>query len=283
MVHQPNRPRMSLTETIHRRTSIRTYTGEPLAPEHLTLLQGVAKHAPRLTQTPVRFGFIEGRAQVEHILKGIVGNYGKVQGAPALIVGISGQGPYPQESLGFAMEHLILEATRQNIGTCWNSGMFDSKHAEEQVSLEPGEQILAVSPVGYPAPSGQDKLLKTLVMAKKRKALKDIIYADSWRGNAQTVLDSRPGIESIAEAVRWAPSATNRQPWRMILTAKTVVLTSTRRNSGLDNGIAMAHWYIAAHEEGLPGNWDLEPDRAALRKTLSIPDNIALVGVYPIA
>lgn len=282
MAHQTRQPQISLTEAIHLRTSVRAYTGRPLAPEHLTMLKGIARSVPRLTDTPVHFAFVEDREKVEYILRGILGNYGKVKDAPLLTVGITGEGPHPHASLGYAMEYLILEATRHNIGTCWNSSMFDRKYVAQEVALSPGEEVLAVSPIGYPRPSGSNDFLKSLVGAKKRKYLKDIIFAEYWASGPGTLFESRPDLRRTAEAVRWAPSAVNRQPWRLILTGTSVVLTSVSKNSGLDNGIAMAHWAIAAHEEGIPGTWELNPDGDALRQLLRLPDHVELVGVYPL-
>ena len=282
MVHQTRQPQISLTEAIHLRTSVRAYTGEPLAPEHLTMLKGVARTAPRLTDTPVRFAFVEDPEKVKYILRGIIGNYGKVKDAPLLMVGITGEGPHPHESLGYTMEYLILEATRHRIGTCWHSGMFSREHVVQEVSLSTGEEVLAVSPIGYPLPSGGKDLVRLLAGAKKRKHLKDIVFADQWANDARPLLDNRPDLQRIAEAVRWAPSGMNRQPWRLILTNTSAVLTSVSKNAGLDSGIAAAHWAIAAHEEGIPGTWNLNPDRNALKQSLRLPDHVELVGVYPL-
>jgi len=283
MVRQTRQPQTSLTEAIRLRTSVRAYTGEPLAPEHLTMLKGVARTAPRLTDTPVRFAFVEDPEKVKYILRVIIGNYGKAKDVPLLMIGITGEGPLPHESLGYAMEYIILEATRHNIGTCWNSGTFNRKHLVQEVSLSAGEEVPAVSPIGYPLPSGGKDFVKSLVGAKKRKPLTDIVFADQWANDARPLLDNRPDLQRIAEAVRWAPSGMNRQPWRLILTDTSVVLTSVSKNGGLDSGIAAAHWAIAAHEEGIPGTWDVNPDRDALKQSLRLPDQVKLVGVYPLA
>lgn len=283
MVNQPNRHQETLTQAIHRRKSIRSYSGAPLAPEHLGMLKGIAKNAPRLTDTPVRFAFVEDESQVDHILVGILGGYGKVKNAPALLVGIVGPGSHPAESLGFTMEYLILEATRHSIGTCWVSGTFRRKDVVEIVHSKAGEQVLAVSPLGYAVGAGGGELIKSIVGAKKRKPLKDIVFAGHWLGDSQSLLDTQAHLKRIVEAVRWAPSALNRQPWRLILTEKAAVLASVSKNSGLDNGIAMAHWAIAAHEEGIPGKWELAPSRDAWQERLQLPGNVTLVGVYPLS
>jgi nitroreductase len=281
--NQTNLCPATLAEAIQRRTSIRSYTGAPLAEEHLSVLKDMAQTAPRLTNTPVRFVFVEDEGRIDRILVGLLGRYGKIKNPPALVAGIAGPGSYVEESLGFTMQHLILEATRHSIGTCWVSGMFKRKDAAEAAHLAPGEQVLAVSPLGYAAGSGGGELLKSLVGSKKRKSLEDIVYVDRWLGKSPTYLAVDVQLKRIAEAMRWAPSAVNRQPWRLILTETAAVLASVSRDSGLDNGIAMAHWTIAAHEEGLDGRWELELDRNEWRRRLQFPNHATLVGVYPLS
>lgn len=282
MANLPNRHQETLTQAIHRRRSVRSYSGAPLAPEHLDMLKGIARHAPRLTDTSVRFAFVEDRAAVDLILVGILGDCGKVKDAPALIVGIVGPGAHPAESLGFTMEYLVLEATRHNIGACWISDTFNRKSVVERVPLQAGEQALVVSPLGYPAGSGSRSLFGLPGSARKRKLLQDIVFADRWLGDSRSLLDTQVDLRRIAEAVRWAPSARNRQPWRLILMKDAAVLVSISKNSGLDNGIAMAHWAIAAHEEGFRGQWELAPSRDVWQERLQLPDHVTLVGVYPL-
>ncbi len=282
MVNQPNRHQETLAQAIFRRKSIRSYTGQPLAAEHLAMLKGIARSAPRLTDTPVRFAFVEDPKQVDHVFVGILGSYGKIKNAPALLVGIAGPGDRMEESLGFTMEYMVLEATRHNIGTCWVSGMFRRRNVAEIVPLHEGEKVLAVSPLGYPAGAGGGGLLKSLAGSARRKDVFDIVFAERWQGDAHPMLEARPDLLRAVEAVRWAPSAMNRQPWRLILTDAAAVLTSVSKSSGLDNGIAMAHWAIAAHEEGLPGTWDVNPNRADWQPRLHLPDGVTLVGVYPL-
>jgi nitroreductase len=286
MVNESRQPQIPLTEAIRRRTSCRAYNGLPLAPEHLIMLKGIARSAPRLNAAPVRFAFLEGVEQTEAILSGLVGSYGRTRGAPLLLAGIAGPGQHRGESLGYTMEWLILEATRHNIGSCWMSGTFDRQRLAGKIALEEGEEVLAVSPLGYPSADADSalsqKLVKTLVGANKRKPLRDIVFADYWGNSAEALLVNRPDLQRMAEAIRLAPSAVNRQPWRLILTPSMAVLASVSKRSGLDNGIALCHWTIAAHEEGLSGVWDLNPDREALREALRLPAKMEIIGIYPL-
>jgi nitroreductase len=80
--------------------------------------------------------------------------------------------------------------------------------------------------------------------------------------------------------VQRAPSAINRQPWRLIFAQSMMALISVSKGAGLDLGIAMAHWSIAAQEEKLPGAWNLAPDRERLTREMQIPPTVELVAVW---
>jgi len=279
---QDRRPGMSLFEAISRRKSCRTFNGEPLASEHLALLKGLGRTAPRLGDRPVRFAFIEGVAQTEAILTGVIGSYGKTKGAPALLVGIVKSGPLAHESLAFTMEYLILEATRHNIGSCWISGTFDRRRLAGELTLAAGEEIPVVAPIGYPAaqPGLGQSFLRKIAGAGHRKSLREIVFVDHWEGSSIALLGGRPEVRKLAEAVQRAPSAINRQPWRLIFAQSMMALASVSKGAGLDLGIAMAHWSIAAQDEKLPGAWNLTPDRERLAHEMQIPATAQLVAVW---
>ena len=75
----------------------------------------------------------------------------------------------------------------------------------------------------------------------------------------------------MLEVVRWAPSASNKQPWRVVrgrkrwhfYLARTKgygkgLLTSLVKLADLqrvDMGIAMCHFELAAREAGIEGRW----------------------------
>lgn len=276
------RPEITLFEAIFRRKSCRSFNGDPLASEHLAMLKGIGRSAPRLSDRPVRFAFIEGVAQTDALLKGLVGSYGKTKGAPVLMVGIVKSGPYAEESVAFTMEYLILDATRHNIGSCWMSGTFDRRRVANELTLAQGEIIPVVAPLGYPAekPGLGQSFLRKAAGSDGRKPLSEIIFADQWGGSPDTLLAARPELKKLAEAVQIAPSALNRQPWRLILTPSRTALFTVAKASGLDAGIAMAHWAIAAQEMNVAGAWNVNLDGKALARELQAPDSAHLVAVW---
>ena len=118
-------------------------------------------------------------------------------------------------------------------------------------------------------------------------------------------------LDRIWEAVRWAPSACNLQPWRFLLvksaemrertrcvlqdwviTAPLVVValgnrtTAWRRDGvsihAVDVAIAMEHLVLAAAAEGLGTCWICAYNRTALQDALGIAPEWEAVAVTPL-
>lgn len=130
---------------------------------------------------------------------------------------------------GASGEAFVLEAVSLGLGTCW-LGSFREKGVD--IPLNENEKILAVIALGIP-----DEEPREL----KRKKLTDICYGDPaswplWAYNA-------------AECVRLAPSAINRQPWKMAFAGRTMALLRKPFAGDLDMGIAMLHMSLGVGEK----------------------------------
>jgi len=193
-----------------------------------------------------------------NIFKGIVGAYGRIEGAPSCLLFVGDRAvPHMSELLGYAGEAVLLEATRLGLATCWVGGFFKRERAVELVSLGPSEEIVAVSPLGYPADrqTFSEKLMKTLAGAHKRRELEVLapgVTGDGWPEWAQ---------EAVSLA-RVAPSAVNRQPWRFrfedgaLIVALDDVKDTYHIPKRLDCGISMLHAEVGARAHGAPGTWE---------------------------
>ena len=215
--------------------------------------------------------FPEARAELitqspEQVLKGIVGYYGKVKGAPALIAFIGNtDDPYIQQKVGYLGEGILLEATAMGMATCWVGGFFRPEVAASIVGTEINEKVLAVTPVGYTPDnfSMEEKIMTGFGRTHRRKPMSELV----------TGLDqgeSSHWIKTALEAARVAPSAVNRQPWRFSVEPDsiTVSVDNPTRQLGiskrLDCGIAMLHIEVAALESGVQGRWEfLESPKVA--------------------
>ena len=72
-----------------------------------------------------------------------------------------------ETDLTIAMDHMILAAESEGIGTCWIAN-FDPDALREALSLQDTERVYAVTPLGYPHEGFRKK------GEKKRKSLAEV-------------------------------------------------------------------------------------------------------------
>jgi len=73
-----------------------------------------------------------------------------------------------ETDLAIAMDHIILAAEYENIGTCWVEA-YDFKILSEAISLKENEVIFSITPLGYQNKGYQKH------GNKKRKSLEEVI------------------------------------------------------------------------------------------------------------
>jgi len=205
------------------------------------------------------------------LFTGLVGGYGKVSGT-ALAAAFIGRAPAGgeapesvQAAVGYLGEGLILEATRLGLGTCWIAGSFDKASAARLAELAPGEVVVAVTPLGYPAErqGNGERVLRTLVKASARVSVEKLapgILDGGWPAWAV----------SAVQATRRAPSGANRQPWRFRLDGETLVMERAEKlywTAPIDFGIARLHVELGAQHEQVTGSWTPLPEPDVARFT----------------
>ncbi|HWI63033.1 MAG TPA: nitroreductase family protein [Symbiobacteriaceae bacterium] len=243
-------------EAIMLRRSCRTFDGTPLGPDDASALAGLRPE--RLGAARVRHVLVQDPTALERIMKGLVGGYGRIAGAPALVAFIAQRiDPGHAAGLGYLGQQVVLEAVARGYATCWVAGAFSRSAARELINLEDGEDVFCITPVGRRAETSglrrlHDQSLKWLTPGYgKRKPLDEIV-----RGEA-----AEPWLRGALEAARWAPSAVNLQPWLFTLQAggRVSVECSGAKDGkpALDCGIAMANFAIAARSQGAAGEWKL--------------------------
>jgi hypothetical protein len=195
-----------------------------------------------------------------------LGTYGVVKGASLFIAGAVRKGSRAMEDYGYGMERNVLFATALGLGTCWLGGTLNRAGFARKLGLQEDERMPAVSPVGYPAQkrSLTNRAFRFMASSDKRKPWEELFF-DGRPGNPLAKEHAGPFAE-VLEAVRIGPSASNRQPWRVVRegTACHFFLQRTPgydRMTGeiklqdVDMGIALCHFEAAATEIGIPGNW----------------------------
>lgn len=197
-------------------------------------------------------------------LDGKIGTYGVIKDANAYIGGVLLENGNLIE-LGYLFEKIIIYLTSLNIGTCWLGGTFKRFEFIEAMDLKEGERLIVVTPIGYVEKkmSLKEKSMRTLVQSNKRKDFDEVFF---YEGLDPLYLDDLGNFREALEMVRIGPSASNKQPWRMIKTDNKFNLY-LKRTPGyaksldydiqlLDMGIAMYHFETSLKEKGLKGNWD---------------------------
>ncbi len=202
----------------------------------------------------------------DDVLKGIVGNYGKIKGAQAFVAFVGDMNnPHVQERVGYTGEGIVLEATSLGLGTCWVGGFYKPEVAASYAMAAAHEKVLAVTPLGYTREtwSFEEKAMSGFGTSHRRK---DIIELTS--GTDQN--EWPRWVTEALEAARQAPSAVNRQPWRFRVGPGSITVSVDNLNDSyhiskrLDCGIAMLHIDIASRRRGVTGEWEfLDPPEVA--------------------
>ena len=120
------------------------------------------------------------------------------------------------EDFGYLFEQVILFATGLDLATCWIGLTVARGPLEDKIRLLSQETIPAVTPLGYPAtrPALFDTVTRASLDATQRKPWKDLFFD----GHFGVPLEKKAAgaYEVPLEMVRLGPSATNKQPWRIV-------------------------------------------------------------------
>ena len=262
----------SARELIDRRYSCRTYLERPISSgdrDGLTGFMATKTRGP--LGSAARFGLIAASPDDGGALRRL-GTYGFIKGATGYIVGAVRKGPGDLEDYGYLLEEVILEATRIGLGTCWLGGTFTrSTFTSRFGGVRRGETIPAVVSTGYPGDDGAERI-REREEGTRRFPPAELFFAGELGRPLESGAD---GYCEALEAVRMGPSATNKQPWRIVRRGddwhffllrtrgygkgspffKVLRIADLQR---VDLGIAMCHFELVARESGLNGRWVVE-------------------------
>jgi nitroreductase len=256
-------------DVIRTRISCRSYTAKPLSDGvQQQLRETLTQSAVGPFGTQMRFALAAASQDDWTSLKGL-GTYGFIRGAAGFIIGAVSLSEHSMEDYGYVLERIVLTATNMGLGTCWLGGTFSKSSFARKISPRVDEVLPTVIAVGYAA--DRRRLLDTLI---RRTAGSD--HRRPWRelffdGNFNVPLDQTGNgpFTSCLEAVRLGPSASNKQPWRILKDGPTwhFFLNRTKgygsRNQSIgladlqrvDMGIAICHFDSTTREAGLKGQW----------------------------
>lgn len=167
---------MDFTEVVKSRFSVRGYENKPVEAEKLQAILEAARIAPTASNRQAfKILVLDTMANREKLQK-IYSREWFTEAPLAVCVcaipheaWVRADGKnYSDVDAAIVMDHIILAATAQGLGTCWIAA-FDAKAAKELLQMEDGWEPVIFTPLGYPRagnPNRPKKSLEQLVIYK---------------------------------------------------------------------------------------------------------------------
>ncbi len=243
---------MSILETIRKRRSVRTFDETPLCPEDAQKILTFAEKVENPYDLPITWKILDAK---RYGLSSPV-----IVGTDTYIAGKLRCVPHAEEAFGYAFEKVVLFAEELGIGTTWIAGTMNRGAFEKAMDVSDGEFMPCVSPLGYPAKkmSLRESMMRRGVRADSRFDFGDVFFEGSFE--KPLTREAAGKLADVFEAVRLAPSAVNKQPWRVVLCQDKAHFYEKRQNGmangawdiqRIDIGIALSHFELAAAENGI--------------------------------
>lgn len=234
------------------RRSVRTFDERPISLQDMNNLCTFMEKIDNPYALPIEFKLLDAKKQ-RLSCPVVVGT--------DLYVGVKTKKvPFFNEAVGYSFEAFMLYAQSLGIGTVWIGGTMDRAAFERAMEIAENEVMPCVSPLGYPAKkmSLREAMMRKGTKADNRMAFGDLFFDGSFE---MPLTQERAGkLWHPLEMVRLAPSAVNKQPWRVVVTenAAHFYLKRSKGFAGgtidmqkIDLGIALCHFELAAQEASL--------------------------------
>lgn len=245
-----------IKEIIRKRKSVRTFDGNPLSEEDKNKLLKCFKELDNPLNIPVEFRILEAK---EHKLSSPV-----IVGTDYYVAAKICREPQFDVAFGYSFEKFCLYAESLGIGTVMLGGTLSRKTFEKAMELSENEVMPVASPVGYPADkkSVREKLMRSAIKADERLPFEKLFFENSFENSLTT--ESAGKFADALEMVRLAPSAVNKQPWRIVVCGNTVhffkkkskgLATEAFDMQNVDMGIALCHFDLTLKESGILGSF----------------------------
>ncbi len=242
-----------VAKLIQERRSVRTFDGQELNEKDKEALCSFIKSIDNPYGIPVEFRMMSAK---EHGLTCPV-----VSGADLYIGGKLKDMPEASVAFGYSFEAFVLFAQSLGIGTVWIGGTMNRSGFEQAMEIEADEIMPCVSPIGYAAKkmSVREIMMRKAIKADQRLPFEKMFFDGAF--DIPLTTDKAGRLAEPLEMIRLAPSAVNKQPWRVVVTDNTAHFF-LKRSKGfghegkldmqmVDMGIALCHFALSAKENGL--------------------------------
>lgn len=258
--------REPLEDIVRRRYSVRTYTKQRIPEE---IRQQIAAFAETLSSpfpAKASFKLIETALEPNGAK---LGTYGMIKGASFFAASTVPDVPFAVQAVGYEFEKLILFLTALGLGSCWLGGTFNRNEFLKTLSGPEGVLFPAVSPVGYfEKKSLRESLVRGFVKADSRRPWETMFFDGGFSSPFRP--EAAGAYAFPLEMLRLGPSASNKQPWRVVKAGSRYHFYEHKLPGysdafnfdmqGIDMGIAACHFHLACLEKGLAGSFNLSGD-----------------------
>lgn len=242
-----------IAELINKRRSVRTYDGRALDESTKEQLLSYANTIKNPFNVPVKFKFLD--AKKEGLTCPVV------SGTDLYVGGKIKNVPNASASFGYSFEEFVLYAQSLSLGTVWLGGTMNRSAFEQAMELGENEMMPCATPIGYTAKkmSIRETMMRKAIKADERLPFEQLFFDGSFE--TPLTKEKAGKFAEPLEMVRLAPSAVNKQPWRVVV-ADHAAHFYLKRSKGfnregkldmqmIDMGIALCHFALTAKENGL--------------------------------
>lgn len=241
---------MNMIEQIKNRKSVRTFDGRMIDEDIKQKLLSYAEHIENPFGIPVEFKFLDAK---EHGLVCPV-----VNGADLYVGAKIKNIPNASLAFGYSFECFVLYAQSLGLGTVWLGGTMNRPAFENAMELAEDEMMPCASPVGYVAKkmSMREGMMRKAIKADERLPFEELFYDQTI--NTPLKKEHASCWKEPLEMIRLAPSAVNKQPWRVVVKDNCVhfYLKRSKRFEKeskldmqmIDMGIALCHFVLGAED-----------------------------------
>jgi nitroreductase len=171
---------MDYFDVILKRKSVRKYDPEPIPEKTLKKILEAGRVAPSAKNIqPWRFVVVKDKEMKKKVAEACNNQMFMAQ-ADVIVCGCALEkiaygrmgghlNSYPID-LAIALDHMILAAASEGLGTCW-IGAFNEEKVKEVLGVPNDVRVVALTPIGWPAEEPK---------ARPRKELKEIISYDKY-------------------------------------------------------------------------------------------------------
>ena len=176
---------MEFSDVVTARKSVRKYTDAPVEDEKLARCLEAAHLAPSWANGQCwNLVVVRDKEKIKE-LTSLINSW--LRTAPVVVVACgnpsksgnkNGQSYYLVD-VAIALEHFVLAAANEGLGTCW-IGAFDEEHVKKALGIPKDIRVVAMTPLGYPAEKQGLRAAATKTILGGKKPIDELVHYETW-------------------------------------------------------------------------------------------------------